>query len=314
MINSYNKYFTFYKNFKNKNIPIKSDIKLHKKYPITRYWGSERRKIFNNTQFPGLPLWLSYFDWVIGWQHGYRKNKFPELIFCHPNLLSFISLYSFLNKKKFKNSTIVFGGEDTKLSRQKKFFLFLLSKTFKNIFYEAKDIEYYNIKIMPIGLTEFYLRSFENEFLKLINKNTSKSKLLMCSFGFYWPHLNELIKDRAEAIKFSKSKKYITNNTFDTLEYLNQLSMHKYFLVPLGNGIQSPKLIEAILLKTIPIMTESLASLELKKKGFPILIVNKWTDINEQMLISNYKIYSKKINEFLELINDNKKYFKFCHS
>ena len=54
-------------------MPIKSDIKLHNKHPITRYWGSKRRKIVNNTQFPGLPLWLPYYDWVIGWQHGLEK-------------------------------------------------------------------------------------------------------------------------------------------------------------------------------------------------------------------------------------------------
>ena len=82
-------------------------------------------------------------------------------------------------------------------------------------------------------------------------------------------------------------------------------------LCPLGNGVQSPKIIEAILNCCIPIMTDNVTSRSLKKKGFPILIVNEWFEITEKKLNENYDQFENEIVVFRNKIKDLDKWWDF---
>jgi hypothetical protein len=306
----------FYKNLNTNKVSIDyTNRYILDTLPVTRFWGLDRKKGVGSPKKGYLPKWIADFDWVIGWSHGYsNKKKIPNSIFCHPELLGFFSLYLIIHpqlSKKLRNTIIIFGGEDTKLSRQKTFFLKKIKRTFKDVYYEAKDVEDNIIKIMPIGLTEFYIRSFEETLENLIQKPNKKSNLLLSSFGYHWPKLNKKIPDRSSAAKFSEDKDFVTNKNFDTDEYLTQLSIHKYLIVPLGNGVQSPKLIESILMECIPIMTKSVASIELQKIGFPILIVEIWNDITKELLENRFNSLNKEVVMFKNKILNYEKYRHF---
>ncbi len=282
-------------------------------FPITRYWHYERRQNIFNLKPPGVCNWLLKFDWLVGWKHGWANaNHFPKSVFCHPKILS--SFVEFL-KNNFetseRDSFLVIGGEDTLLSKQNKETIFTLKKFFKKIFYEAYDVYTKDVEIMPIGLTEFYLRGIEDLVYELSNTNKKKEKLVMSAFGAFWPQLNNVIKDRMTAIEFSSKNLFINSGPFEREKYFENLSTHKYMLCPLGNGMQSPKIIEAILNCCIPIMTDNITSRSLKKKGFPILIFNEWSEISEKKLNENYDQLENEIKKFRDKIKDLNKWWNF---
>ncbi len=293
-------------NIINNNYPLSN-------FPITRYWHYERRQNIFNLAPPGIPNWLLRFDWLIGWQHGWANlNNFPRHVFCHPDILN--SFDNFL-KNNFKNSEtesfLVVGGEDTRLSNQNKNTILSLKKYFKKIFYESYDVYNKDVEIMPIGLQEFYLRGIENLVYQLSNTRETKKHLVMSAFGAFWPNLNTIIKDRSSAVEFSLKNSFVNSGPFEREKYFENLSLHKYMICPLGNGQQSPKIIEAILNCCVPIMTSSVTSKCLKNKGFPILIVNNWFEITEKKLNEEYVRFETEIIKFRDMIKDLDRWWDF---
>ena len=71
-----------------------------------------------------------------------------------------------------------------------------------------------------------------------------------------------------------------------------------FVICPPGNGIDTHRFWEALYLKTIPIIEKNEISRFLKKAGFPILLLDKWTDLskfNEEKL---KKFYISKKKDF----------------
>ena len=60
---------------------------------------------------------------------------------------------------------------------------------------------------------------------------------------------------------------------------------------PTGNGIQAPKIFEALLVKTIPIVENELAFYQLKELGLPIIIVDNWLNLNPDFITEQYKTF-----------------------
>lgn len=97
------------------------------------------------------------------------------------------------------------------------------------------------------------LRNGGNEIiLDIINRNNLPKKQLI-TFGSKWPSLNKLIEERKNLINFCENNSWITKSTWHPLMYYDKLSEYKYFICPLGNGIQAPKIYECLLVQTIPV-------------------------------------------------------------
>eukprot|EP00958_Prasinococcus_capsulatus_P009890 scaffold957_cov402-Prasinococcus_capsulatus_cf.AAC.11 len=80
----------------------------------------------------------------------------------------------------------------------------------------------------------------------------------------------------------------IHHRMVDIHSYFAELSQYKFMIAPRGNGIQSPKFLEAILVFTIPV-TKSYACFEqLQSYGFPIVLVDDWHTITEAFLESEW--------------------------
>ena len=102
----------------------------------------------------------------------------------------------------------------------------------------------------------------------------------------------EQYNERIKCLKFiENNKNYI--DSYDTLEYntfLTKISQYKWCFCPLGNGLDNaPKLIECLLLKTIPICKKNPNSYNLYNK-YPIL----WID-NFDTILTDLK-YDSNIN------------------
>lgn len=69
---------------------------------------------------------------------------------------------------------------------------------------------------------------------------------------------------------------------------------YKYVILPLGNGLDCNRTWEAIILGCIPIVKSS--GLDSMYQGLPVLIVNDWKDITQDLL-DKYKPDTSKIKK-----------------
>ena len=118
------------------------------------------------------------------------------------------------------------------------------------------------------------------------------------AWGSKWPCLNEIIHSRKTLQQFCNNNKWILNKLVKPDKYYQMLASLKYFICPIGNGLQSPKIFEALLCKTVPIMEDIPVSRQIKQFGFPIMIVNSWKDITQETLIKKYN------EEFINIMWD----------
>jgi hypothetical protein len=69
-------------------------------------------------------------------------------------------------------------------------------------------------------------------------------------------------------------------------DYYKSISNYKFVVCPTGNGIQAPKIFEAILVRTIPIVEDELCFRQLKDIGIPLLIVKNWSELTKEFLMN----------------------------
>lgn len=63
--------------------------------------------------------------------------------------------------------------------------------------------------------------------------------------------------------------------------YWRELCRYRFMISPLGDEIQSPKTVEALLVLTVPIVHRGPSPIaqDLRRMGFPLVIVNEWDEI-----------------------------------
>tara|TARA_Y100001938_G_scaffold148185_1_gene231190 strand:+ start:1600 stop:2493 length:894 start_codon:yes stop_codon:yes gene_type:complete len=207
-------------------------------------------------------------------------------IFCHPQKLNVL----IENKNILKansNETLVVAGEDTTLEKKIEE-LKILKKYFKTIYYEAKNRYVDFVDTIPMGVTFAYLlRCGGSLTLQTINKTKhTKKELIACAFNSKWNIQN---LDRQNLQKLCVRNKFINRHKWEPTEYFENISKFKFFACPRGHGVQTPKICECILTQTIPVVTKHPAHIDLYEHGIPMLMVDSWKDLNEDMLNSFYE-------------------------
>lgn len=238
------------------------------------------------------PLVYNYFKYSFhnNFDNRIKKNKD---VFCLTSRLS--TLPNLIKKNSINFGNLVIMGDDHHLSSQLDF-LKSIKHRFKKIYYEAKNVECDWVQTCPMGMIMAYMiRNGGNNILSHINKQKNKTKLVASAFGSKWPHLTKRIEDRANLEVFTKKSHFVEDMLCDPLEYYERLCEYKFFLAPLGNGIQTPKICECIMCETVPVVTDHVAHRELRDiYGLPLLIVNEWVDLTEQFLNDQWNsVYSK---------------------
>ena len=213
------------------------------------------------------------------------------------NITRVPNLQNIITNHPFEFNNLVCAGDDTFLSVIITY-LQEIKHLFKKIYYEAKDIECDWVTTIPMGtIMAYMLRCGGDQILHHINKPKNKTKLIGWAFGSKWPKNTERIWNRVKLKHFTKNSELMDNMFCDPLEYFEKLSDYKFFACPLGNGIQTPKICESILCETVPVVTNHIAHRELRDiYDLPLLIVDKWSDLTEELLNEAYENKFKYIN------------------
>ena len=83
-------------------------------------------------------------------------------------------------------------------------------------------------------------------------------------------------------------------------EFFTDVVESKYCLAPAGQGMDSFRFYESLLLYTIPIVKRR-PFFKYFENDFPVLLVDKWQDIDENLLISNYdRLYKRFENPIVK--------------
>ena len=294
--------------------------------PVNMYWGKERYFELDGFQPAGIPLWLSRFDWVVGFEYGWADTtKLPETVFCEPSYLP--RLLAFLKQRWPKVPSaprllVASAGPDVLLSWHKKRLLKELGQYFTCIFYEAKDIDVPGVHVMPIGFTEHYLRSAAPHILGLAHgirremKSGSDQLSVLAAWGTWWPTLDDVIPDRRAAREFAATSPLVTQRQVSSKEWFDALSQFDFMLCPLGNGVQAPKMMEAILMGCIPIVTRHPIFLELQQRGVPLMVVGEWEEATEARLRESYATLFPSVMDFRKKLLNLDEWWSFnfpCH-
>ena len=241
------------------------------------------------------PLVYNHFKYVLHGNFGIKINKQLKNkdVFCHTNNTSM--LVKLTNEYPDNFDNLVIMGNDKHLSGNLDL-LKSIRHRFKKIYYEAKNVKCDWVQTLPMGMIMAYMvRNGGSDILKHINKQKSKTKLVASAFGSKYPHLIKKINDRSTLDAFARDNDFVDDMFCAPQYYYERLCEYKFFLVPLGNGIQTPKICESIMCETVPVVTGHVAHHELRELyGLPLLIVNDWSDITEQFLNEQWNsVYSK---------------------
>ena len=84
-------------------------------------------------------------------------------------------------------------------------------------------------------------------------------------------------------------------------EFLDRIRSHKFMICPIGNALDCHRNWEVLFLRRVPVMKRH-PYLEELYKNYPVLFVDKYEDVTEQLLVENEHLFQKaKTFDFTEL-------------
>ena len=211
-------------------------------------------------------------------------------------------------KDKF---TVIVGNSDRSINLEIKNINNLLSNKYLiQMYCQNLEFKHKKASYLPIGI-DFHSRfsfnrrgsgkilpkKFEQIFIKILKSNPIRSNKIYCNFHF---RLNKARKNCFEKIPKKLCKfqniKISQENTW------KEIKKYNFIACPDGNGYDTHRFWEAVILGSIPIVLKKHKLIDLYK-NFPILAINRWEDINEKLLKTTYsKIKKTKYNYNLLLL------------
>ena len=230
-----------------------------------------------------------------------------SVVFCNTNELD--NLFYHLKKiNELKNITLITHQTDqliTKTLYEKK------PKSILNWYSVNVDYKTENLHPIPIGLaSDFSLKNLTREsFDDLLIGNFKKTNTdLYLNFN-----INTNFKERQRIEKLFKNKKYakidLENPNKD--RYLNNIKKFGFVLCPWGNGVDTHRLWETLYAGSIPV-TKWHYTYKCTE-GLPVLFVERYEDINEDLLttfmnslnVQNYNFEPLTKNYWVNKIKNN---------
>jgi hypothetical protein len=287
------------------------------------------------------PLIFQKFDWVI-WDtfedYNIKEDQVPRTVLIRPDffhrrfvghsraarVFSKIPLLS--ESSETTKRSLVISGDDDHLSQfANAAQIQYLKDRFSDIYISSKNQFSTTFKTIPLGFTNPYLiiagyRVVQQAYLlaKTIPpmrkiESADADKLALIAWGSKHPGLDRRIFARQSLRRFVADSNGAFQRTQTSMkDYWIRLPSFKYYFCATGNGIQSPKIFEALLTRVIPITLREPAFEDLVSYGFPLLIVDSWYNITRPLLEKLYiDKYSKTNWTRVEYLMTNDAVFHF---
>ena len=262
-----------------------------------------------------LPVW-KHFDWVV--YENYKRiesRSTPSRVICQPQMLTYLIDKLFdVPGVRLGNITLVVAGDDLHYSYIEKLVKDFLAKyahgphaptsmfdIFGQIWWEAKDTYDSRVRTIPEGLNFRYVgrNGIDNVLFSLDEAQANKivkNHLACAAWGGVYKGLDSEVPERAALDSFLESSVWVKRSLWSPETYFSKVATHEFMFCPKGTGVQSPKFAEAWLVHTIPIAIRNPAFIDLEAMGFPIYLVDSWTEVTELALKESLLTKFKNVN------------------
>lgn len=250
---------------------------------------------------------INYIDpWQISidWNKLLATCKNESIIYVKfANINEFIDN---LNKINFKFILVTGDGDETM-----PYSLMDIDK-FYNIINNDKIIKWYSVNcietlhpkfsLIPIGLNyhcdalwnNMPVMDQENMLEKIrINSQHFSKRICLCYSNFHFSFYPQFGNARQQVInKINPNLVYYEANKVSKEKTYTNQSKYAFALSPLGHGMDCHRTWEALILGCIVIVQTS--PLDSLYKDLPVLIINDWSDITEDLLKATIKAFETK--------------------
>ena len=221
---------------------------------------------------------------------NYIFKNTDKLIFTYnSNKITLLSLINVLKniKHPFK---LIFHNSDKEFNKNH-LVLFDKLPLLQKIYTQNMNVIHPNVIPLPIGFANSqWKHGNRNIYNKVYNMNLPKKYNIYFNFN-----INTNKKERQECFNCINKKNIKWNKNKLYKDYLIELKQHKFAICPVGNGLDTHRFWECLYMKTIPICKKNIL-VEYYQKYFPIVILEKWSDLNIEKLQYNFEIDCKYLD------------------
>ena len=252
---------------------------------------------------------MQHFDWVVT-QDSNRINSTlslcpnlitsPQTVFATAGRRVLTYLLTMLRSQAaLPLRFLVLSNDDERYSHVASL-VASLKPWFHSIYFEGLDIRpAEGVRVFPIGLMLKYIvrqnisallgnvmatrgSARAGDVLAAWGKQTKLPANLVNSSNAQRP---EWVRSRVEAGRFCErhhASDWLNCSDVSMQAWWEVLPRHRFMLSPTGNGIQSPKLLEAWLAGVVPVCLRSAhayAFTELAAAGWPVAVVDEWEEV-----------------------------------
>lgn len=262
---------------------------------VTRYWGDARYQLANHVPVPGL---YQKFDCVR--HEAFEKTtSLCRTLLCQSRQDQIERCAREIQQNKLNVASgefVAFFGEDEHLSGVLST-VKTIGSHFQRTYFEGYDVLDNDIDVLPIGLQEYYLRF--QDFAKITQlaqqQTLPKQAKVLGAYGAFWTLENPSRQSAAKLCTSHERETWLSCEEVPRQSWWTTLSSYSFMLNPAGNGIQSPKFHEALLVGTVPICTKEPAFVKLEQKGWPLLLVNSFSEVSALNLTRKYEEFKPRL-------------------
>ncbi len=142
----------------------------------------------------------------------------------------------------------------------------------------------------PYGIQrKMHLNDIRDEYLKLVMKNTYShhaKKLLYVSYN----EKSHTDREGTKQMFMNREWASVDNQRVNYDEFLIGLRNHQFVLCPRGNAIDCHRNWEVLYMRRVPVM-KRYSYLEELYKDFPVLFVDDYSEITENLLLKNEELF-----------------------
>lgn len=217
-----------------------------------------------------------------------KKN---DIIFLNPDLLE--TFFNHFDKKIINKYILITHNSDRNIGKVE------FSNISDNVIHWfAQNLtikENERISFIPIGLENLRrLKHGRKKWFKKYKKN--KTKLILNSFNVF---TNYEKRDRPKNL-LSKLETVETKNFGSTRDYFNSLNDYMFVICPEGNGVDTHRIWESLLLNVIPILILNPFTQILKNNSVPCVYLNDWKDLENLSSTDLENLYFKTIKNYTD--------------
>ena len=172
---------------------------------------------------------------------------------------------------------------------------------FTDVWIESKDIIHDKVKTFPMGLRVEYIT---RAGWKVVSDAVATAQqyphprplLVNAVWGKRFPHLDSLVGPRIALIKAMQNWTWVSRSMWDYEQYWQRVPQYRFSICPAGAGVQSPKIFECLVLQSVPVVTALPAFQDLKALGFPVVLVQRWYQLSEDLLLHAYEHHIRNVS------------------